>query len=262
MKNLNIYSVLFAVLLPFAIKAQQVALTIPAMTVDPGEEFSVDLQVQDFDDIAGMQFAIKWNPGVLQFKGVGNLANIPDYTVDDNFNVISAGGGKVRMLWYDPSANGVDLADNSTLFTLHFKAVGGLGATTYVEITDDPTPPILPVEITNSSAPLEVVINNGLVTISGTSATKESVTSDFTLFQNNPNPFIEQTYLSFNLKQSEEAVLSIYDQSGRIIFEQNQKYPAGLNRIPVSRDMFQSAGSYFYALKTEHSSAIRQLIVQ
>lgn len=262
MKNINIYSILFALLLPFAMKAQQVALTIPAMTVDPGEEFLIEVKVQDFDNIAGMQFAVKWNPGVLQFKGVGSLANIPDYSIADNFNITSAGSGKLRMLWYDPSAVGVSLADNATLFALSFKAVGGMGASSVVEITDDQAPPVLPIEISNSIAPLDVVINNGMVTISGTNATRESATNDFTLFQNNPNPFVEMTYISFNLNASEQAVLSIYDQTGKVVFEKNEKFQAGLNRIPVSRDMFQSAGSYFYALKTEKSSAVRQLIVQ
>ena len=40
---------------------------------------------------------------------------------------------------------------------------------------------------------VDTEIMSGTVTIDGALAAKESVTQDFTLFQNNPNPFSENT---------------------------------------------------------------------
>ncbi|MBI5914868.1 MAG: T9SS type A sorting domain-containing protein [Bacteroidetes bacterium] len=264
MKKNNVYSLLLAFLSAFTLEAQTVSLTIPDMTVDPGETFNVDVQAADFYNIAGMQFALTWNPDIIEFQSVGGFQNLPDLTVE-NFNAMFAADGKMRMLWswIDPNTNiGVTLADNSTLFSITFKAVGGQGTNTLVEITSDTMNPILPIEISTTNEVLDVVIDNGKITISGTNASFETQTSDFILFQNNPNPFTELTYISFNLNEGSDARLTVYDHSGKTVFQQHQKYPAGLSRIPVRRDMFQSAGSYFYTLETERASATRQLVAQ
>ncbi len=252
----------------FTVQAQQVSLEIPEKTVDPGQTFSIDIKASDFDDIASMQFTIFWNPSIIQFQSVGNLnSNMPDFTTNDvNFNVVNAPNGKIRVIWYwfDPFTNsGVTLDDDATLFSLNFKAVGGQGTNSMLEITDDTTvDPPFAIEVSNFNQVIPVEIDNGKVTISGVNASSETITEDFILFQNSPNPFTETTYITFNLTTGSEADLSIYDNSGKIIVQRSGFFPAGLNRIPVQRDMLNSAGSYLYTLKTERATATRQLIMQ
>ena len=267
MKKISVCSFLFALLFTFSIKAQEVSLTVPDRTVNPGEWFTIGIKASDFDNIASMQFAIKWNPAIIDFQSVTGLnVNMPDFTPINSFNSAFATDGRLRVSWYwfDPSTNsGVSLDDNSILFNINFKAVGGMGTNTMLEIADDTTvdPPYV-VEFTNFNQEIGVAIDNGKVTISGVNASEETLTEDFTLFQNSPNPFSEITYISFNLATGTDAKLTIFDNSGKAVFQQTQKYPAGLSKIPVSRDMLSSAGSYFYTLETARATATRQLIRQ
>ncbi len=267
MKMPNFYSLLAAMLLAFGLNAQSVSLTVPDMTVDPGEWFSVEIKAADFENIASMQYALLWNPNIIQFQSVTALnSNMPEFTVVNSFNSNAANQGRLKVSWYwfDPGANvGVTLDDNSTLFKVNFKAIGGMGTNTMLEIAEDTTvsPPFV-VEIANFNQEVGVNIENGKITISGVNAAEETFTEDFTLFQNSPNPFSETTYISFNLNAASEAKLIIFDNSGKTVFQQNKKFPAGLSRIPVQRDMLSSAGSYFYTLETERATATRQLIMQ
>ncbi len=267
MKKSSVYSLLIAILTAFSLNAQDVSLTVPDMTVDPGQWFSIDVKTSDFDNIASMQFAVIWNPAIIQFQSVTSLnANMPDFTAINSFNSAFASEGRMRVswFWFDPVMNvGVTLDDNATLFKINFKAVGGQGTNTMLEIADDTTvdPPFV-VEIANYEQEVGVNIDNGKVTISGVNATEESLTEDFTLFQNSPNPFSEITYITFNLNTGTDARLTIFDNSGKAVFHQNKKFPAGISRIPVRRDMLSSAGSYFYTLETARATATRQLIMQ
>ena len=267
MKKINICSFLFAMLFTCSLKAQEVSLTVPEMTVNPGEWFSVAIKASDFDNIASMQFPVKWNPAIIQFQSVSNMnVDMPDFTAINSFNIAYAANGQLNVSWYwfDPvTSTGVTLDDNSILFKINFKAVGAMGTNTMLEITDDTTNmPPLSVEIANFNEVVDVAIDNGKVTISGVNASEETLTEDFTLFQNSPNPFSEITYISFNLNSGADAKLTIFDNSGKAVFQQNKKYPAGVSRIPVRRDMLSSAGSYFYTLETARATATRQLIMQ
>lgn len=267
MKKISICSLLFAFLLTFNLRAQEVSLTVPEMTVNPGEWFSVAIKASDFDNIASMQYALHWNPTIIQFQSVTNLnTNMPDFSALNSFNSAFAAEGRLRVSWYwfDPTTNsGVTLDDNSVLFTVNFKAVGGMGTNTMLEIKDDTSvdPPFV-IEIANFNQQVAVAIDNGKVTIAGVSAAQESLTEDFTLFQNSPNPFSEITYISFNLNFGTNAKLTIFDNSGKVVLQQNKNFPAGISRIPVRRDMLLSAGSYFYTLETARATATRQLIMQ
>ncbi len=267
MKKSNVYSLFIAIFSSFCLNAQEVSLIVPEMTVEPGQTFSIDIKASDFDNIESVQFATFWDPAIIEFQSVSNLnANMPDFTQGGNFNFNTVEEGRFRMLWYwsDIVTNeGVTLADNATLFSINFKAVGSQGTNSMVEIANDTIGiTTLDVIIGSEGQEIDFNIDNGKVTIAGVSASEESVTEDFILFQNSPNPFTETTYISFNLSTGSEAKLTIFDNSGKTLLQENKFFPAGISRIPVRRDMLTSAGSYFYTLETTRATATRQLIMQ
>lgn len=267
MKKHNFYSLLLVFLSAFSLNAQSVSITLPEMNVDPGQWFSVDVKASDFDNMVGMQYILKWNPEIIQFQSVSSLnSNLPDFSVVNNFNIAGSSEGRLKMLWiwFDAVQNiGVTLDDNSTLFKVNFKAIGEKGTSSTIDIVGDTTlvPPFY-LEFTNFNQEVDANIDNGKVTINGVNASQESFTEDFTLFQNSPNPFTELTYISFNLNVGSDAKLTIFDNSGKLVYQENKKFPAGISRIPVRRDMLTSAGSYFYTLETARATATRQLIMQ
>src|SRR5690606_21359797 len=55
------------------------------------------------------------------------------------------------------------------------------------------------------------------------------LSSKFELFQNIPNPFNDVTHIRFSTPIRDEAVLSIYDVSGRVIFKKVIDAEEGLN---------------------------------
>ncbi|GAB4248360.1 MAG: hypothetical protein Kow0027_10710 [Saprospiraceae bacterium] len=239
------------------LNAQEVVLKTPNLEVDPDATFSLDLQVEDFDMITGLQFSVNWDPQVLEFVNVDNFG-LPGLTSDGNFGLMQVDQGILRFAWFHQELTGVTLPDMSTIFSVKFKVVGDPSSSTQVTITDEP----IVVEVVSTSGMMPYNIQNGTVTVMGPNAANETISTDFVLYQNTPNPFTDVTHIRFDLNKSTETHLSIYDQTGRVVYTESGFYNAGSHAIPVERNLFQSAGTYVYTLQTANGTATRQLVVQ
>lgn len=239
------------------LNAQTVTLKTPDIEVDPDATFSLDLQVEDFEMITGLQFSVNWDPAVLEFANVDNFG-LPGMTTDGNFGLTQVNQGVLRFAWYQQELTGVTLDDMSSIFSIKFKVVGQPNSNTQVTITDQP----IVVEVVSTSGMMPYNIENGTVTVMGPNAANETLTTDFVLYQNSPNPFTDVTYIRFDLNKSTQTHLSIYDQTGRVVYTESAFFNAGSHAIPIERNLFQSAGTYVYTLQTANGTATRQLIAQ
>ena len=74
--------------------------------------------------------------------------------------------------------------------------------------------------------------------------------TEFQAFDNYPNPFVEQTNISFLLPQNSRITLSVFDNNGRTILSKQQGFDAGKQTIQIGRTL-PTAGLYFYRLESE-----------
>lgn len=82
----------------------------------------------------------------------------------------------------------------------------------------------------------------------------------FDLYQNNPNPFAENTVISFNLVKAAPATLKLYDVTGKVIKQINNQYPAGYNEIIIKSEDNLTEGVIFYELESEGYKATKKMI--
>lgn len=81
------------------------------------------------------------------------------------------------------------------------------------------------------------------------------------LEQNAPNPFIEMTLLKFFLPSATDATISIFDLSGRLVFERTSTYSAGNQQFLLNRSDIGQAGIFTYQVKTDYGLASRKLVM-
>ncbi|MDP8204177.1 MAG: T9SS type A sorting domain-containing protein [Candidatus Tenebribacter mawsonii] len=78
------------------------------------------------------------------------------------------------------------------------------------------------------------------------------------LHQNFPNPFNPSTLISFNIKENEKGILSIYNIKGQLIV--TDEFETGKHSYTWdARD--QASGVYLYKLKTKHYSKIMKMLL-
>ena len=114
-------------------------LTIPDQTVDPGESFCVPVEAYNFDGVLGMSFIIEYDTTFLSFDQAMNLnMDLPSFTA--SASVGNPSPGIISVIYVEPTLNPVSLTDGSVLMELCFTAES-MGVSTDLEITGNMTTP-------------------------------------------------------------------------------------------------------------------------
>ncbi|MEQ1744256.1 MAG: hypothetical protein ABMA02_02440 [Saprospiraceae bacterium] len=82
----------------------------------------------------------------------------------------------------------------------------------------------------------------------------------FELYQNSPNPFVSKTQIGFHLPEAATATLTIFDETGRMLFTQRGDFGKGYNAVTVDRAVLNATGVLYYTLETAKESATRKMI--
>lgn len=127
-------------------------LAQPTFTVSPqsitagvGQSFTVDVTVKDFNDILSFQYSMSWNQNAIEYTGLSNITPQLDGFSQANFGLNNTNNGKLTVSWFDPNVTGVDLPNNTVLYSLTFKVLTNSPAT--IAFGNDPTV----IEVTNSA---------------------------------------------------------------------------------------------------------------
>jgi len=78
------------------------------------------------------------------------------------------------------------------------------------------------------------------------------------LWQNYPNPFNPATFIKFDVKENEVALLTIFNVKGQIIL--SQEFEAGCHDYGWDAEDYGS-GIYFYKLQSDSYSQIKKMIL-
>jgi len=82
----------------------------------------------------------------------------------------------------------------------------------------------------------------------------------FELYQNQPNPFVNKTNIGFYLPEAAEATLSIFDETGRMVYQQKGQFAKGENSVTLDRALLNTTGMLYYKLETDTDSATKKMI--
>ena len=81
----------------------------------------------------------------------------------------------------------------------------------------------------------------------------------FEVYQNQPNPFINSTFIGFHLPEATEATLKVYDETGRMILSQSGAFGKGYNTFLIEKSSI-TTGVLYYTVETTTDSATRKMI--
>jgi hypothetical protein len=89
----------------------------------------------------------------------------------------------------------------------------------------------------------------------------KNVSNDFKLLQNTPNPFRNQTIISYSLGNSFPVTLEVYDATGRLVESRNEGVkPAGTHSFTLDGNGYNQ-GLYFYVLRAGGHTATKKMTV-
>ena len=167
----------------------------------------------------------------------------------DNFGFTKANEGIITTSWN--SREEVSLADDEVIFSLLVKAKTSTELNKVLTITS---------QYTKAEA---YTSDMELMDVALTFKTDNNVEIDqtFTLYQNQPNPFKEETMIGFTLPEASKATLTIYDVAGRTLKMIRNDFAKGYNTVSINRSDLGSTGLLYYRLETKNDIATKKMIV-
>lgn len=211
-------------------------LVLDAAVTATGNIQSVQLSLEEVQ-LQGLQLALSWN----------NQARLLDWQAGDlpalsNSNFYQK-ANMLTMSWN--TSNTVALQQQQSLVTLNFEVEAGVNVLDLLTIDN---------EQLNAQAYFPAVGEVLLNRIDQRNTPE--------LYQNQPNPFQDQTMVRFYLTQSEEVTLTFSDISGKVLHTIQNNFGAGQNQVLINRSDLSTEDQIInYSLKIGETIISKQMLL-
>ncbi|MBC7774580.1 MAG: DUF3494 domain-containing protein [Phycisphaerae bacterium] len=211
--------------------------------VKSGEIF--ELKMRADKTVQGFQFTLNTNGlEVLEVSGKGMAAG--------NFAVF-AEEAAMTSSWNLPEGNTDEIAE----FSLKFRATQSGLLSKMLSLSSRITRTVAYGEQnTGSNDPIALDIALRFSDESGSTIRGNG----FELYQNVPNPFVDKTLIGFQLPEATQATLTIYDQTGRVVYMAKGDFAKGYNAFTIDGQMINTIGTLLCKLETATDMATQKMI--
>jgi len=205
------------------------SIQVPVMNVEP-------------NTLTGFQFTIHFDPSVLALESING--NLPGMT-DNNFGFTKLSSGMLAVSYHQDKE--FELLTGSVMFTLVFRAREDGSLQDMVSIGSG---------IAHAEAYSQ---DYSLLDIK--LEWQKEVRTEALLHQNTPNPFISTTYISFELTELSNTVITIYDAFGKVVHTIYRLSDKGYNALEVNQNQLAGPGVYYYSIQAGDFKATRKMVV-
>ena len=214
------------------------SMDIENKTFKSGEMLYVPVKSSTLVDLSGMQFSLELGNNLSFERIESNDLNI-------NENNYSVHNNKVFFSWNAFKEKVIN--EDEILFTLVLKANKNGQLINQLNLVPDLNP-----EAYNEN--LDVL---------GLELNYRNVDGgEFVLNQNTPNPFSNETEISFNLPKSGQVTITVFDVTGKVILKKSGEFDKGYNSVKMSKDdLNYVSGVLYYKVETEENMAVKKMIV-
>jgi len=219
-------------------------IDIEDIMIKAGERYQVAFTTKQLAAIQGYQFTLTYNDLKLE-KLHSGLVGV------ENFGLQKMDKGSITTSWNQSAANSQQSVENDSqevtdLFNIEFTALKNGKLSEQLSLISRPTP-------------IEAYGQDGELMDVQFSFTNSSYEEQFDLFQNQPNPFREQTMIGFYLPDDSEVRLILRDEAGRLLRVIDADKKAGYNTIQLeSADL--TNGFIYYQLSTKFGSKAKKML--
>jgi hypothetical protein len=215
-------------------------LMVEKKTMEAGETVEIPVYASELSMLSGMQFTMNLHGVTFErmIPGKMPLEQSDLGLISKNILTVSfASQQELRLFAED------------VLFTVVVKANQDVNAEEAIEISS---------EITNAEAYFENLTVGSVKLISRAQSTPLIV-----LRQNEPNPFVHQTVISYDMPVASKVTLTVHDVSGKVVSSRSIDAQKGMNSEVFTRQELGQSGVLYYTLKSgEFTSTLKMIVIE
>lgn len=207
-----------------------------------GQSIEVPVYLTNNADVTGFQFTLNFDNEMFNLEAINSpLAGV----TDNNFGFTRLSEGRIAVSYNKEKAMNLEQGAKVLVVTLKAKADGNLNNALNVGS-----------EITKAEA-YDADLNVMHVDLQ----LEERNTDNIVLYQNTPNPFKSTTSIGFELPQTSDVTITIYDMTGKTLKVVSQNFGKGFNTVEINKQELGAAGVLYYTMESGDFKATRKMVV-
>jgi subtilisin-like proprotein convertase family protein/uncharacterized protein YrzB (UPF0473 family) len=215
-------------------------LEIENLELEAGKEYEILVSSEDFNEIGGMQWTFKLTGiDILEISGEGLEFSSQNYA-----QIERMGNTYTTLSWNEKEA----VSREGDLFKLRVLALTDGRLSEMLHMNSD---------VTKSEA-YRADGERINVSMKWTGLLEDAV---FALHQNEPNPWISETMISFDIPESGMTTLRVYDATGRLVYVHEEVLDAGYHEHQIKNTQLGSAGIFMYKLDHNDQQLSKRMIL-
>ena len=215
--------------------------------METGETYEVAFSSSEFEAIMGYQYTLNFDTDLLEFVEVqgGDLEGMSE----SNFGLSLLAEGAITTSWTNDRP--LRLSEDEVLYYVNFTAKRATLLSEALSISS---------RYTKAEA-YDVSTENGQLNLLNVTLRFDgALSTKFSLMQNTPNPFNDETVIGFILPEASFATMTVYDVSGRALKSIDGNYEAGYNEVSLDRGDLKS-GMMYYTLTTSDRTLTKKMLL-
>jgi hypothetical protein len=214
-----------------------VNVELTEQNVKAGELVDLTFSAKEFTEVYGYQFTLELNG--LTFEAVNEGSAL---MTDANIGIMN--DNTLTVSYSDVNA----ITATNDLFTLTVRATESGKISNMLSLT-------------SNALASEAYVGTGLDVTKVAMTINGQEVRAFSLGQNTPNPFDDNTVIGFDLPESGNASLTVYNVAGKVIKAVQGQFAQGYNEIKLTKTDINTTGVLYYTLKSGDHTATKKMII-
>ena len=214
------------------------------VSLEAGEEYTIDFTATDLAGIEGYQFTLTFDRDAVELVDI-----LYGEVREENFGVF-ASEGMITTSWNAGGNSDFRLPTSDLpLFSLVLRSRANGQLSDALSISSRLTQAEA---YATTGETMDVTLNFGAGAVDRAS---------FELYQNRPNPFRSETIIGFHLPEAAAASIKVNDVTGRLLKIIEGEFVEGYNQIELYSSDLDANGVLWYTVETGEYTATRKMIV-
>jgi hypothetical protein len=215
------------------------------MVLEAGKTYEVSFRSENFDQLLGYQYSLKFDPDALAFQQV--IPGKNETLQPEMFGFRNVEKGIITTSWISKHASDVTLEDDTELYAFAFTALKTTKLSNVITVNSQITSAEAYKVGTRSEVSLRFTGNEN--------------TFKFNLLQNRPNPFADKTIVEFFVSGDQNVILTVTDVNGQVFQIFEDFYQRGIHQKALDRDVLGASGIYYVTLTDGKESMTKKMVL-
>jgi hypothetical protein len=227
--------------------AKAFVLNTEDMVLEKGKTYQIPIQLTP--SVSSLQFTLNVDKNAAKIERL-KMGDLPNFT--DNNTGLFQKEGIITAAWYKKDGQSLSETDNFTMMTVTLKPTITARLSEIMTINSSYTEGVA-YDAKGSGLPVQLSFGN-----------QKSSSEKAVLLPNRPNPFSNQTTISFTLPESSVAKLTVCDILGKVLMVSEKTFAKGLNEVVFDATLTPSvsSGVFVVRLQTAMGVAEQKIVLQ